>query len=657
MSDNVMITPLFHQRSHSMPVGHTFINGNPVITHGNGVVVEGGGGARTFDYKSRSSPLKQEATSHTTSSSNQLTTSEGFPLPIPKSLSSQFRASPLNQSAAAAAAATHHNDFEDAQHGHATTADDEEVDPDFFCQPRNLLTLFDYHKKTGNCPIILNCKMDRGFFVSQTHWTCYRRNYFQVTASLTIPGHSEQTCYALQLESAQNRPIQQFFLRLKACTSSTSNASESSNESNSSSNATTRLVALTQMTPKRDKGPQREPPTLPITPSDSVFGNEQVCVTFERLQFRVATANNGKRRASQQYFRLVFELVAQLDDGSQHVVTECYSSPLVVRGRSPGHYSSEPYRDARKKRKLTPPPPPPTTTTTTTTTTTAPLSKKQVKKEASSSPKKFHTAASRNTHMATTPPTPPSAVPVPQQQQHYQHVVTLPPPQYVFNPPSLVVDTQRQASNENTSSSSSVPTSANSPVSYHAHQHHQQQQQQLMPHLMSSAFSNIHARSQSANDSEMYARHRQGFKYQPMVNQHHHHHHQQQHGQQQNPVFDNYSEANIESALRDWQQQVHRQRTDSAATFDSYVSSSNEHDNRSSTRPGTPIPYHAQHQQQQQYYSQPPNSNWSPAAIHHPPALPPSAPPLARHHYEEKYHPQQQQQQQELSPKLYQQSR
>ncbi|KAL0143967.1 p53-like transcription factor [Mucor lusitanicus] len=626
MSDNVMITPLFHQRSHSMPVGRTFINGNPVITHGNGVVVEGGA-PRTFDYK-RSSPLKQEATSHTISSSNQLTTSEGFPLPIPKSLTSQFRASPLNQSAAAA---THRSEPRDAEDDHA---DDEQEDPAFFCQPRNLLALFDYHKKTGSCPVILNCKMDRGFFVSQSHWTCYRRNYFQVTASLTIPGHSDQTYYALQLRSAENRPIQQFFLRLKACTSTTSNTGESSNES--SNTATVRPVALTQMTPKRDKGPQREPPTIPITPSDSVFGNEQVCVTFERLQFRVATANNGK------LFRLVFELVAQLDDASQHVVAECYSSPLVVRGRSPGHYSSDPQRDVRKKRKLTPPPPPPPSSST--------RSKKQATKEASCSPKK---PSSCLDHTATTPPTPPSAVvgaataaavPQPQQQQqHYQHVVTLPPPQYVYNPPSLVVDTQRQPSNDNTSSSSSVPTSANSPVSYHAQQQ-QQQQQPLMPHLMTSAFNNMHARSQSANDSEMYARHRQGFKY--LVNQHH----QQQ---QNTAMFDNYSEANIETALRDWQQQVHRQRADSAATFDSYMSSSNEHDNRSSTRPGTPIPYHAQQQQQQQqqYYSQPPNSNWSPAAVHHPPP----APPLGRHHYEEKYHPQQPQQ--ELSPKLYQQSR
>ncbi|CEP09226.1 hypothetical protein [Parasitella parasitica] len=593
-----------------MPVGRSFINGSPVLNHGNGGGGNGGvvmDGNRSFDFK-RSSPLKPD----TLSNSTQLTTSEGFPLPIPKSLTSQFRASPLN----------HSTTFSHSQLS-VIHDDSQDQEPRFFCQPKNLLNLYDYNKKTGT-------------------------NYFQVTASLIIPGHSDQTYYALQLNPADSgsmQPIQQFFLRLKACTSTSSSPSES-NESIGTvleNHSMVRPVALTQMTPKRDKGPQREPPTIPITPSDSVFGNEQVCVTFERLQFRVATANNGKRRASQQYFRLIFELVAQLDDGSQHVVSECYSSPLVVRGRSPGHYSSEPQRDVRKKRKLTPPPPP-------TQTSQAP----SLLKIGSTSPSTTASSlmgASAAIASTASPSSPPSLVPPQQQPQHYQHVVTLPPPQYVYNSPSLVVDTQRTSSIDNTSSSSSVPNSAHSPISFHAQQQ-QQQQQQLMPHLMNSAFSNFHARSQSANDSELFARHRNNVKFQPVIDHHHHHQQQQQQQQQQgqqDDMFDNY-DAGIERALRNWQQQVVRQRADSGATFDSYMSSSNEHDTSSSTRPGTPLPYQQQQQQQQQQqFYNPTSTHWASATtaavVPHPPSLP------SRHHYEEKYH----QQQQDLSPKLYQQ--
>jgi hypothetical protein len=29
-------------------------------------------------------------------------------------------------------------------------------------------------------------KMDKGFFLSQVDWTCYRRNYFQISASFSL---------------------------------------------------------------------------------------------------------------------------------------------------------------------------------------------------------------------------------------------------------------------------------------------------------------------------------------------------------------------------------------------------------------------------------------------------------------------------------------
>src|SRR5216117_1336256 len=64
-------------------------------------------------------------------------------------------------------------------------------------------------------------------------------------------------------------------------------------------------------------------------------------VTYERIQFKQATANNGKRRAAQQYFSLIVEAYAVIlgEQGTEDVrVAVSKSSPVVVRGRSPGHY-------------------------------------------------------------------------------------------------------------------------------------------------------------------------------------------------------------------------------------------------------------------------------------------------------------------------------
>ncbi|CAO3654990.1 unnamed protein product [Mucor hiemalis] len=562
MSENVMVTPLFHQRSHSMPVGHAFINnnnGNP-----NGVAVMDGNSGnstnnRTFDYK-RSSPLKNDLDANNP------------PLPTPKLLASQLHSN--NKSPINAAVSLSKNEQQD--NGNNT-------DHRFFCNPKSILSLYRLNRKTSSYPVIFNCKMDRGFFISQSHWTCYRRNYFQVTASFIIPGHSEGTPYALQLNSDKPmQPIRQFLLRLKACTS-TSSASATNNTSSGEetileNHNMIRPVALTQMTPKRDKGPQREPPMIPILPSDSAYGCEQACVTFERLQFRVATANNGKRRASQQYFRLIFELIAELEeDGSQHVVSECYSSPLVVRGRSPGHYSSDSQyqqvqqqknsnsssecseKSAPKKRKVASP------------TTPSPMHHHETVVSSSSSTNEKEISEVVN--------------------------VTLPPPQYMYTSPPMIIEQQQHRSQEQQlppqiPSSSSVTSSS----SYHMIPVYNQHA------TANSAFSNYHHRSQSANDSDYYSRHRQAFKYHPNTSTNT----VMEDGgsNNNNNMFEAY-DGGMASALRNWQQQVIHQRTDSAATYDSFDGGNN----RPSTRPGTPIPYNHHgsevfnHQQQQGWSS------------------------------------------------------
>ncbi|KAJ2866729.1 hypothetical protein GGI22_001210 [Coemansia erecta] len=177
-------------------------------------------------------------------------------------------------------------------------------------------------------------QVDRGFFLSDNDWTCYRRNYFQVSSTFSIVGAngpvSSPECPCIVVGAAGNgssaRTVNRFLVGISAQIANSDKA-----------------VKLVQHTPKRDKGPQNTPEPQPIRATDSIsqsaLGISTNSICFERLQFKTATANNGKRRAAQQYYELTVELLAECDDGSCLSVAHSKSSPIVVRGRSPGHYA------------------------------------------------------------------------------------------------------------------------------------------------------------------------------------------------------------------------------------------------------------------------------------------------------------------------------
>ncbi|KAG0263157.1 hypothetical protein DFQ27_001901 [Actinomortierella ambigua] len=102
-------------------------------------------------------------------------------------------------------------------------------------------------------------------------------------------------------------------------------------------------IDLVQHTPKRDRGPQIIPEPRSLRGGGNLnvmaLNTPQNIVTFERVQFKTATANNGKRRAAQQYYVLQVDLYATTEDGRLYRVASTQSASLVVRGRSPGHYA------------------------------------------------------------------------------------------------------------------------------------------------------------------------------------------------------------------------------------------------------------------------------------------------------------------------------
>ncbi|CAG8561713.1 7494_t:CDS:2, partial [Acaulospora colombiana] len=199
----------------------------------------------------------------------------------------------------------------------------------FFMQTQQVANIYSTDR-TNSYKICINSKVDRGFFLADNDWTCYRRNYFQISSAFSITSTShplkESDTQCLIEVNGQFLPVTQFLLGITARVSNSD-----------------KKIDLVQHTPKRDKGPQMVPMPKPIRPGGNLnlssVGSNSNIVTFERIQFKTATANNGKRRAAQQYYVIMVEQYAESDSCDNYLVATTMSAPLVVRGRSPGHYA------------------------------------------------------------------------------------------------------------------------------------------------------------------------------------------------------------------------------------------------------------------------------------------------------------------------------
>ena len=200
-------------------------------------------------------------------------------------------------------------------------------------------------------------RIDKGFFMADSDWTCYRRNYFSLNCSYAIlPSLPSGTIYLVDKDNGRlGAQVFGFSMSIAAVVDGRDG----------------KPIELVQHTPKRDKGPQDKPARVtlaprPSAPQHGIYGDggiggssrsglydqgfgqnpnqPAVEATFERIQFKNATANNGKRRAAQQYYHLLVELFADLGDRRPEQWVKIafrMSAPMVVRGRSPGHYQNE----------------------------------------------------------------------------------------------------------------------------------------------------------------------------------------------------------------------------------------------------------------------------------------------------------------------------
>jgi meiosis-specific transcription factor NDT80 len=237
--------------------------------------------------------------------------------------------------------------------------------------------------------------IDKGFFLADGEWTCYRRNYFSCTCSFSLSPNPLPGSQIQYTHEGVSYPVRCFMMSISATVADEGN----------------QAIDLVQHTPKRDKGPTSKPEKVRLDakqpmshhhaaahvhhqsmalasvaaagiyhphdvhhqslvgpgrgmydtttggfispmqggPGPGMLGgpvpvapvNNPTEYTFERIQFKQATANNGKRRAAQQYYHLCIELWAECPthpDGNVKVASR-KSAKVIVRGRSPGHYA------------------------------------------------------------------------------------------------------------------------------------------------------------------------------------------------------------------------------------------------------------------------------------------------------------------------------
>ena len=161
--------------------------------------------------------------------------------------------------------------------------------------------------------------------------TCYRRNLFQITGNIMLP-KSLRYVYTNQ---GQQIPILSQELVVSA--------TESTEKNN------VKLITVPWKTPiapgqsaPEDKV-EREP--LPValgfvTTQDIDQDYTNIPFQWKRLQFRIATANNGRRKELQQHFVIHLKVLATLANGQKLELCESHSGAVIVRGRSPRNFQA-----------------------------------------------------------------------------------------------------------------------------------------------------------------------------------------------------------------------------------------------------------------------------------------------------------------------------
>jgi hypothetical protein len=209
------------------------------------------------------------------------------------------------------------------------------------------LPSFDYNLLDFNfrqTTISLGAQLHGMFFLAESPWasatdalpppselTCYRRNLFQITGEITLP----RMLRYLMTESGEQIMIMGHELVVSATESTEGNA--------------VKIISVPWKTPANPGAPavedktEREPHSIPLDLMSMPDMNTDYATfpfSWKRLQFRIATANNGRRKELQQHFVVRIKVLATLSTGGKIPICEVRSGAIIVRGRSPRNFQA-----------------------------------------------------------------------------------------------------------------------------------------------------------------------------------------------------------------------------------------------------------------------------------------------------------------------------
>ncbi|KAF4631775.1 hypothetical protein G7Y89_g6357 [Cudoniella acicularis] len=212
---------------------------------------------------------------------------------------------------------------------------DLEITLDTAVMPQNIYPSFNetenIHQlvsKGASVGLDIVARLFAGLFIADGDWTCYRRNYFSVACGFILKTEDSSQVFLRRPDGSPNQEIVDFAVSTAAVVDGVDG----------------KPIGLIQHTPEMSTGPQNPPSRIIVKSLKGGLPEQsQKLEIFERIQFKNATANNGKRRACQQYYFILVEVWANVGSNSEDWVriTLCKSVPVVVRGRSPGHYQAE----------------------------------------------------------------------------------------------------------------------------------------------------------------------------------------------------------------------------------------------------------------------------------------------------------------------------